>query len=1591
MAENNEGQDNKPFSLVQLNKGLNTDSEELYQPEGSYRHALNCVVELRNGAVGDLSSELGNLACGNLPSDFQLVGTHIIDDNYILLFGHTLGVNRQSYIIKYNPNRCELTNLVVSKCLNFSNTFKPMDIKHRYLRGCELIVSFTDGVNPYRILNMNHLDWYLNDGETIDTANTTGEGWSCSKFNFFKGWQIPTWTDIKVKDGGGLLKVGIYNFNIRYIDKDGSHTDWIRFTKEVLVIDERIDDNSFSIDGAVNLVEGAAVGVPPVSKHIQISIDDIDTSYEYFQLSVVSYTSSLGTVTAVNILYPIYIDNKSNHVYLFTGESKDIQEVSTIDTFIPNVRLETVQHQELVDNRLILANVSEKTYDWSKFQRKASKIVTNWVSKELDRAYVDIDLGVPKVYGTTDLEQEFTGNPKVITDMKKESYYIDNRSFMSDEVYALAIVYYFKDGSKTHPFHIPGTAANVRTYFTSPTVYTDLDSPSLVSVGNSPASPNQTHYRSNLLPADNWDTFLLTVVEVTPPLSAPTNYFEVAIANVRHLGFKSITDDIGYGVGLVPRWLVYNTAITMNPTVIDEANLNRDGLMSYHQNINHKYPLLESCDNEDYWGTDYWGNPLFNTPIRHHKFPDTTLLPIHYEDKTRTLGLRVFNVEYPAEYIDDIIGFEIVCAERTEEEKTVIQKGVAYTPRITKDLLTSNGYLTSVTDTFALFNPLFGDRETDDDPPSGLWSTVTNIVNDNMSYNTIELDALENSTDILDFKKLIAYTSNELQFYNWNLKGTYVKIERFIRNFTYVNTDNDSSLDRWWVEIGKAIKQELRDNRIPALGNGADLIYHNRLIRNGYIVENNQTLTQSFLNGSVQGTMQGQWHKVVLGELFDSYTLYNKMTTNNGLEPFQGWTYENDVLSYYVSIKVQKDVYTNLENLRYLQLSNNIKRKDNSLPKDNIDNLFGADVFISDTWIKKLMVMGKVSKKLFYGLGFNGDDGGDYHIRTLMNICTESSINSDLRHSNYNDYTSYYYPKNFLVGLRGHYPLLFLDPAKGGLDFYGDFVDNGDCNNRKTIYSIEKFLYNKDFSVINKVLYHYPHSFKQSYCSNCLSKFTNRLWATDKSFNEENEDAFRYIRGLSYKDYYLEEGEITNIFSYDDKFFLHFENSLVAIQFNNSQIETSTGIAEIRQTNFLEAATKKITDLKYSYSGSQDKFATSVSEFGVLFVNQKNGKIFVIGQDGVNELNYQGLRNELEENIPIQFLLSFEQITDGKIKYPLYSNTINDYGVGFISVFDTRFKRTIIHKRDFIPLVSFTILSDLSQVGDFVYNFSSFSFGVVTTAGINPTIQRVSFNDTNYFENKSWTISYNHLTKAFISYHSYMPSWMFNNSETFFSKLNQSFGDEPVSNIIWKHNEGVHLRYYGEKYPCIVDFINNANGYLMKYFYNINLRVIFEKYHSTRKEWIVTKDLGFTHIIAYNTSQISLKHNLIQKQNYGAIQIHKPKIDFTDILATCSDNYWRINGFRDFCIQRPTESLFTKEWDFLKTARSILGQGYIDKVLNEAMIDVNKNIYKLETFKDKWFGVRLYYDRPDNDHRIKIGLVNNNIVLTQKTNVMNNG
>jgi hypothetical protein len=172
----------------------------------------------------------------------------------------------------------------------------------------------------------------------------------------------------------------------------------------------------------------------------------------------------------------------------------------------------------------------------------------------------------------------------------------------------------------------------------------------------------------------------------------------------------------------------------------------------------------------------------------------------------------------------------------------------------------------------------------------------------------------------------------------------------------------------------------------------------------------------------------------------------------------------------------------------------------------------------------------------------------------------------------------------------------------------------------------------------------------------------------------------------------------------------------------------------------------------------------------------------------------------------------------------------------------------------------------------------------------------VYLTDPNYFEDCSWTVSYDPKTKMWISFHDWHPDLTFPTNDHFFTILDNTF---------WKHNVqyNSYSNFYSRNYGWEVEFpvntqtsvttIKSVEYYLEVFKYNISRA---DRYH--------VLDGNFDHAILYNTEQVSglLNLNLKPKANPAALLTY-PKINTNltsiDILVAKEENKYRFNQFWD--------------------------------------------------------------------------------------------
>lgn len=226
---------------------------------------------------------------------------------------------------------------------------------------------------------------------------------------------------------------------------------------------------------------------------------------------------------------------------------------------------------------------------------------------------------------------------------------------------------------------------------------------------------------------------------------------------------------------------------------------------------------------------------------------------------------------------------------------------------------------------------------------------------------------------------------------------------------------------------------------------------------------------------------------------------------------------------------------------------------------------------------------------------------------------------------------------------------------------------------------------------------------------------------------------------------------------------------------------------------------------------------------------------------------------------------------------------------------------------------------------------------------------RIDPSDTNYFEDCSWTVSYDPKIKMWLSFHDWHPDLMFPSNDHFFTIKDNGF---------WKHNVlcNSYNNYYGVNYGWEVEFPVNTNTsvttiksieyYLEVFKYNINCT---DRYH--------VLDGNFDQATIYNTEQTSGLLNLhIKPKNNPVALLNFPKLTPSgiDIHVAKEENKYRFNQFWDTTKDRG-------EFDGLQITNFITECNGYRKNLNPNAVDYFKS--PLQRKKFRHYGNRLVLRR----------------------------
>ena len=187
-----------------------------------------------------------------------------------------------------------------------------------------------------------------------------------------------------------------------------------------------------------------------------------------------------------------------------------------------------------------------------------------------------------------------------------------------------------------------------------------------------------------------------------------------------------------------------------------------------------------------------------------------------------------------------------------------------------------------------------------------------------------------------------------------------------------------------------------------------------------------------------------------------------------------------------------------------------------------------------------------------------------------------------------------------------------------------------------------------------------------------------------------------------------------------------------------------------------------------------------------------------------------------------------------------------------------------------------------------------------------PIILPIKVCDPAYFEDASWTISYDVKNNQWMGFHDWHPSFMLPSKRHFLTAYN-------VCNIsqtgLWRHNDrwDDFCNFYGTYYPFEVEYVI-PTGDTVTTMKNVEYVLEAYKYGTNGQDKFHLLDYNFDEAIVYNSEQTSGQLNLKLKNKSNPFSyLQYPNIlatGSTDILFSKEEQKYRFNQFNDITKDR---------------------------------------------------------------------------------------
>lgn len=1515
--------------------GLNLDSSTLQVQQGQVTYALNAVVDRQSGEEINYQIEPANEFCADFPEGLRLIGSlNIIEKGIIIVF--LAGV--RSEIGKVDSATCEYAPIISAPCLNFSIDHPIHKVVHR-ITDCDTQIFWTDNYNPRRFLNLDDLPFKEtpNCPEPITTTEI-----DCNKILVQPNYSIPNIEVIDV-DGDGDLEAGTYQFAVQYANVDGQgYTSYHSVTNPTPVFDPTKITLDFNYK---------------VSKSIKLNISNLDTTgyYDYFNLAVIKTVNNISSVELVGT-YNITDTEKTIN---YTGVGvKDRLTITDIFEKFPVYKVA----EDLTSVQDVLAWKGLSESERVNYQKIASQINLKWLTTKADAktAYLD----------------------------PLSSTYI--RGYMRDEVYPFEFVPLLKSGKQVDGFHIPGRIAKPEdlVIVSGDDVLSDEEG---VCVDDAVGVPRWKAYNTATILGTN-------ELDDCPPLGAEYQYGDfsyweseetypcseqwgdLADKPIRHHKFPDslishIHDTQGFVYPMGVRVDVQEILeLIKNSDLTPEQKDDIQGFKIVRGNrINNKSVVAKGLihnvgryqrEGQSFFFPNYPYNDLREDPFISSSSNDLTVIP---GETTVTVCTRYrirnqsTNAFYPAVYnykdcagvdrtVALVLNSEIEICASTEPERQVFPGSGGYSEYT---VLGTCGDVSVVTESSsAAIDPdkLSGFVTNDSLNRYTFHSPDTHFYQPNLG-NILKLETAEfgqskgHFVEVKEHSKYkfisneafitalvigiaIGFASSTVGVSTNVFNGTaaFTSYQAFIsivdkviprKNFTYQYNSIGNYTD--YKAVANAGNKQRRLNLAaylaPGMMNVGDVHTVNNYQRESSVYlktvgtlpvpnsiggvpedQSRWVLSENNCNMDILDKNISSYYAAIKRSLPTQYgQIYSYETVDTGFQ-FIGNTATNRYQAIFGGdIFINKFGYKS--KLPFF-IDNRVSTGSKTYPDDS--DIFYNELgnvgnpiywFSTDATQGKLRVLGINIGPLFGVKAFNFDcentkffyNAGKIYLFAygIPYFYCESEVNVDHRQA-FNGKEGDFYPR----------------VSSGIPDDWLQEVNT-------TIQQDNTYHYNKTYSKQNKEnnFSHLPPDFTGDACE---VNFPYLAIFSDQG------DWFTY-RGASKFEFPQTYGRLVSIDAIENRAVLaRFENKSLLY---NALLTAPTNAQDVYLGQSL--FDQRVPPLDYAetqvgFAGTQNKLFIK-TEFGHISTDAKRGSVLLYQGNKLENIADKAVSKFLGENLP--FYISK--------RFPTYPTDNHFKGVGLHGVFDPKFGRFILTKLDYEP-----------KSNSITYNNNRFYSGST----------EVQLTDTNYFINRSFTISYDFDNQSWISFHSYLPNYYIADNGFFYSG----------NTDLWTHNTTniEFIKFYGQQAPYVIEY-----PYAAKFQDEILQSV--KDYsrvlsYTDDQTFIERDDVYFNKLIIYNNQQCSGNLLLSKKpknnlQQYGKFPIYNA--DSKEVLYTKSDNFYQINTFWDM-VKSVTSPIFTKSTINL----SVL------KDLNQSNMDYSKRSFRKGPLRGKDLKLRFTLD-----------------------------